>query len=236
MPRDLFGDVTHPSVSVGSRKWYTVPLSLAAHVSIVVPILLVSLIAPEFLPLPRDMVTFVSAAPLPPTPPAPPPPVARKLPVTNSNAAPLETPDAITPDPGFEPIPTDEIGSGIEPGVPGAGTIVGDAPPAPLTSAPQEREAVRVGGHIRMPTKIRDASPVYPVIAQVARVQGTVILEAVIDTDGRVRSLRVLRSVQFLDQAAIDAVSQWHYSPTLLNGTPVPVIATITVTFTLNRN
>ena len=62
---------------------------------------------------------------------------------------------------------------------------------------------------------------------------GTVIVEATIDTDGRVRSARVLRSIPLLDEAALDAVRQWEYTPTLLNGTPVAVIMTVTVTFQL---
>jgi|TARA_Y100000031_G_C7944646_1_gene258686 protein TonB len=65
-------------------------------------------------------------------------------------------------------------------------------------------------------------------------VSGVVILEAVIGPDGRVRDVRVLRSAPLLDRAAIAAVRQWEYTPTLLNGVPVPVVMTVTVTFTLN--
>jgi protein TonB len=75
--------------------------------------------------------------------------------------------------------------------------------------------------------------PVYPAIAQSARVQGVVILEATIGTDGRVTDVKVLRSIPLLDQAAIDAVKQWQYTPTTLNGQPVPVIMTVTVNFAL---
>ena len=75
--------------------------------------------------------------------------------------------------------------------------------------------------------------PVYPAIAQQARVQGVVIIEATIATDGSVTNARILRSVPLLDQAALDAVSQWMFTPTLLNGVPVPVIMTVTVQFTL---
>jgi protein TonB len=75
---------------------------------------------------------------------------------------------------------------------------------------------------------------VYPSIAQSARVQGVVILEATIGENGRVKDVKVLRSIPLLDQAAIDAVRQWEYTPTLLNNVPVPVIMTVTVQFTLN--
>ena len=92
---------------------------------------------------------------------------------------------------------------------------------------------VRVGGSIREPKKIRDVKPAYPADAQAAGVTGVVILEAVIDRDGYVRDARVLRSVPLLDQAAVEAVRQWQFTPTLLNGMPVEVIMTVTVNFTL---
>src|SRR5262249_30640810 len=73
----------------------------------------------------------------------------------------------------------------------------------------------------------------YPPIAQSARVQGVVIIEAVIGPNGMIQEAKVLRSIPLLDQAALDAVKQWQYTPTLLNGQPVPVIMTVTVNFTL---
>jgi protein TonB len=92
---------------------------------------------------------------------------------------------------------------------------------------------IRVAGNIRAPAKIRNVQPEYPLIAQSARVQGIVILEATIGKTGKVEHVRVLRSIPLLDQAAIDAVRQWEYEPTRLNGLPVPVIMTVTVNFTL---
>jgi protein TonB len=91
--------------------------------------------------------------------------------------------------------------------------------------------AVRVGGKIKPPTKIKDVQPVYPAIAQSAHVQGAVIIEATIGPDGKVIDAKVVRSVPMLDQAALDAVQQWEYSPTLLNGVPVPVVITVTINF-----
>ena len=92
---------------------------------------------------------------------------------------------------------------------------------------------MRPGPKVRPPARVRDAAPIYPAIAQQAHVSGTVIIEAMIDVDGRVRSARVLRSIPLLDEAALAAVRQWEYTPTLLNGTPVAVIMTVTVTFQL---
>jgi protein TonB len=76
--------------------------------------------------------------------------------------------------------------------------------------------------------------PQYPPIAQSARVQGVVIIEATIGPDGTVQDARVLRSIPLLDGAALDAVKRWEFTPTLLNGQPVPVIMTVTVQFTLS--
>ena len=92
--------------------------------------------------------------------------------------------------------------------------------------------AIRVGGKIRPPTKINDVKPVYPALAQAARVSGAVIVEATIGPDGNVIDAKVLRSIPLLDQAALDAVRQWVYTPTLLNGVAVPVVMTVTINFT----
>jgi TonB family protein len=93
--------------------------------------------------------------------------------------------------------------------------------------------AYRIGGSLQPPKKVKDVAPVYPAIAQQSRVQGVVILEARIDEGGNVSDTRVLRSIPLLDQAAIDAVKQWQYTPTMMNGVAVPVIMTMTVNFTL---
>ena len=164
MARDLFGDVVNPSVKVGSRKWYTVPLSILVHTVLLGAVVIIPLMAADVLPTPPVMTAFVAA------PPPPPPP-----------------------------------------------------PPAP----------VRVGGNIKPPTKVKDVKPTYPAIAQSARVQGVVIIEATIGPNGKVQDAKVLRSIPLLDAAALDAVRQWEFTPTLLNGVPVPVIMTVTVNFTL---
>jgi len=92
---------------------------------------------------------------------------------------------------------------------------------------------VRPGGDIKFPTRTSYLAPTYPSLAKSARIEGTVYLEATIDVNGNVRDVRVLKSIPLLDEAAKAAVSQWKYSPTRLNGVAVPVILTVTVTFTL---
>ena len=81
------------------------------------------------------------------------------------------------------------------------------------------------------PWEIKDVQPVYPAIAQSARVAGAVVIEATIGEDGKVLDAKVLRSIPLLNQAALDPVRQWEYRPTLVNGVPVPVLINITVNF-----
>ena len=95
----------------------------------------------------------------------------------------------------------------------------------------QEGDALRVGGAIKAPTKVKDVRPVYPPIAREAGVAGVVIIEVKIGTDGRVEEAHVLRSIPLLDQAALDAVKQWEFVPTLMNGAPVPIMMTVTINF-----
>jgi TonB family protein len=92
---------------------------------------------------------------------------------------------------------------------------------------------LRVGGGIKAPAKIRDVRPFYPPEAMSAKIQGVVIIEATLAEDGTVAAACVLRSVPYLDDAAVEAVRQWAFRPTLLNGMPVPVIMTVTVNFVL---
>jgi protein TonB len=91
---------------------------------------------------------------------------------------------------------------------------------------------LRIGGQIKPPTRVKDVKPIYPPIAQSARVTGAVTIEATIGPDGKVAEAKVVKSVPLLDQAALDAVKQWEYMPTLLNGVPVPVVTMVTVNFT----
>ena len=229
----MFGEIANPSIRVGSRKWYTVPLSIVAHVVAIGAVVVVPLMATDVLPTPATMMAFVAAPPPPPPPPPRPAAAPEPPPVVDvtTNAIPVVAPEQIFEETGFD---LSAVG-GVEGGVVGdvvVGRIVGgisDPPPPP----PPPPEPVRVGGNISPPTKTKDVPPVYPPVAQSARVQGIVILEAVIGPSGRVTDVTVLRSVPLLDEAAIEAVRQWEYTPTLLNGVPVPVIMTVTVNFTL---
>ncbi len=93
---------------------------------------------------------------------------------------------------------------------------------------------VRVGGDVKPPIKIKDAKPVYPPMARQTRTQGTVILELTIGDDGKVKAVKVLKSLTLLDAAATDAVKQWEFKPTMLNGKAISVIMTTAVNFSLD--
>ena len=232
MPRDLFGDVTRPSISVGSRKWYTLPLSLISHSAIVLALIAIPILAPAVMPsvFADDHIDFIKID-MPKVPPAP--RLETMKPPANPFAAPTEPPDGIKPEPPTPP----EIFEAPIPGV--VGGAVTDTneltPPPPVVIKKDPPPPVRVGGTVRTPVKTYDVPPVYPAMAQAARIQGIVIIEATISADGHVMNMRLLRSVPLLDQAALDAVRQWQYTPTTLNGVAVPVIMTVTVNFTLSR-
>jgi protein TonB len=149
--------------------------------------------------------------------------IALPPPKAAPKAAPRRAEPARTPPPAPPPEPARE-----EP-------VRAEKPPAP-EPPPVMRQApapTRVGGEIKAPQKTRHVNPVYPPSAQAARVQGVVIIEATIDPAGRVREAKVLRSIPLLDQPALDAVKQWEYEPTLVNGVAVPVVMTVTVRFSL---
>ena len=111
-------------------------------------------------------------------------------------------------------------------------TAIAKVPRVPQP-VPPPADAVRVGGAIKPPVKTKDVRPIYPDVAAAAEIQGVVILEATIGADGKVVQAAVLRSSPLLDAAAVDAVRQWEYAPTLVDGAAVPLIFTVTVNFTL---
>jgi periplasmic protein TonB len=218
-------------------RLYTLVVSMIAHAAILLVLVVVPLLAMDALPQARTITEFIraDAAELP----DPPPPPAKRTPHAPADApqtgAPVHAPDRIEPElPRPSPVrgvPVDGA-IGVPDGVDGALPLPG--PPPSVPEPPKPPAPVRAGGDIRPPTKIKEVAPVYPEIARAARVQGTVILEAVIGEDGRIRDVRVLRSIPLLDGAAIDAVRQWRFTPTRLNGEPVPVVMTVTVAFKLS--
>ena len=88
-----------------------------------------------------------------------------------------------------------------------------------------------MGGNVHQSKLISKVAPIFPAEAREARIQGVVILETLIGKDGKVMSVRVISGHPLFQQSAVDAVSQWLYEPTLLNGQPVEVVTTVTVNF-----
>ena len=190
------------------------------------------IVATRELPPVPDMMAFVADLPAV-VPPPPPPPPAAPLPSQPKAATPTAAPVSaaaapIEAPPSIEPEPPAAVSTelGVPGGVPGgitAGIVGGtpgmvegpSAPPPPASHQP-----VRIGGQVQAPALIRRVEPVYPLLAQMSKIDGVVILEAIVGEDGHVRSVKVLRGHPILGKAATDAVAQWQYEPLRLNGTP----------------
>jgi periplasmic protein TonB len=244
MEQRLFEDlIDSDTVKHRTRQTAVLPVSIAIHVIIVSLIIIVPILTSQELPDATSVVRafFVEPSAPPPPPPPPPPPAARptvvprvvqNTPVTASTfVAPVDITDEIRQENNMDLGVEGGVTGGVEGGV--AGGVVGGVVGG-LGAAPPPVAAVRVGGQIKEPKKLRNVNPVYPPIARQARIQGTVALECVINPHGRVTDVKVIQSIPLLDAAAIDAVKQWVYTPTLLNGVPVPVIMTVTVNFTIS--
>ena len=214
-------------------RTYTLVFSTVVHAAVACVALFSTVLATDELPDPRRASVFVQVFAPPPRVPTP----AARPKVTAPAAVesvPLEAPSGFHPEPDqplvpdtFEPAPDGVLsGLGVD-----ASVLVRDEPPPP---PPALLAPIRIGGTVRPPAKLVHVSPVYPLIARTSHVTGVVILEATIGEDGSVREVRVLRSKPLLDQAAVDAVRQWRFTPTLLNDHPVPVLMTVTVSFALD--
>ena len=228
MPGIMFQDVVC-SRAQSNRKWYTLPLSFLVHTSVLAVLIVVPLVATDVLPRPRAIMEFVTPyVPVVPTPPPPSRPEAPPLAAGSTAGAPVVAPDTIGVESGviFSPATSRQEASTES----SAGLTWARSPSMcrrPLR--PRCSSPAVVGGHIKPPLRIKGAMPAYPDIARMARVQGIVIIEAVIAPDGTVEQARVLRSKPLLDEAALAAVRGWEYTPTLLNGRPTAVIMTVTV-------
>ena len=229
-------------------------ISSAVHVVVIgavvaVPVLYFNAALPE-VPV---MLAFVAAPPPPPPPPppAPPPPAPKPatrpkpkpVPTNVARPVPVEPPAEIRAEnAGTETAGEEGMPGGVDGGVPEGilGGVVGGIVPSAIVPPPPPppqvvaRGPVRVGGAITAPALVSRVEPVYPRLAVSAHVQGVVILEAVVDREGRVESVKVLRSIPLLDDAAAAAVRQWRYSPLLLNGRPERFVLTVTVSFSLD--
>ncbi|HEX7959141.1 MAG TPA: TonB family protein [Terriglobales bacterium] len=216
-------------------------------------LLLLPLMFTDSLPT-QQLVTFLVAPP-PPPPPPPPAPAVRSAPLKSAMAeivsgrlvAPTTIPKAIKMIKENEAPPSEAYGvvGGVPGGVPGGqlggvlGGIVSSANsrsvplPPPVIAAPKR---LRISEGVSVGQLIHKTQPEYPFIAKTARIQGEVVLTAVVGRDGSIQHLTVVSGPPLLIDAAIDAIKQWRYRPFLLNREPVEVETNITVTFSLSRD
>ncbi|HOL72230.1 MAG TPA: TonB family protein [Bryobacteraceae bacterium] len=242
-----------------NRPW-TVMVSFILQILLIGVAILIPLLVYD--QLPRTQLTSFLVAPPPPPPPPPPPAavvqkVARVIP-RQFDAGRLMAPKAI-PKKVLEikeeelPPPTGAVGvvGGVPGGVPGGtpggviggiiGAVATAAPPPPppppvkQVEAPKPPQRIRVGGNVQQANLIRRVTPQYPPLAKQARIQGVVRFTAIISKDGTIQNLQLISGHPLLVPAAQEAVKQWVYRPTLLNGEPVEVVTQIDVNFTLSQ-
>jgi protein TonB len=230
-------------------KRATIPIAYILEVILVGVMVLVPLIYTEALPK-AQLMTFLVAPPPPPPPPPPPaaaPPVRvqRRVTAEDIMRAPTVIPKTIAqikdePEP-VQTGPAVGVVGGVPGGMPGGtpGGVLGSiitgaaaAPPPPPPQATTPRR-VRVGGQVDAAKLIFGPRPEYPPLAKMARIQGKVVLEAIISRDGTIQDLKVVSGHPLLVKSALEAVQRWRYQPTLLNGEPVEVITEVEVNFTL---
>jgi protein TonB len=200
------------------------------------------LVASRELPAVPDVLAFVAEMPTVAPPPPPPPPAQasrpaapKAVPAANAFAAPVEAPSEINPEPAGAAIADAGVPGGVEGGV--ASGVVGSVPatvegiPLPPPPPPVSHDPVRIGGQVQAPALLKRVEPIYPAIAQMAAIDGIVILDAIVDEHGRIQSLKVLRGHPLLAKAATEAVQQWEYEPLKLNGTPTAFELTVSLWF-----
>jgi periplasmic protein TonB len=239
----MFADlvISSPNPTRTNKPW-TVVVSMLFQAFFLGIFILIPLIYTEALP--KTMMSMMLVAPPPPPPPPPPAPaqiVRIKPQVHLMDAGKLVQPRAIPKDIKIIKEEAEPDMGGATGGVPGGvaggsmggvmGGIIGGAPPPPKPTAAR----IRQGGSVQAALLVNKVQPVYPPLARQTRISGTVRLHAIISKVGSVESLEVLSGHPLLVRAAMDAVQQWKYKPTLLNGEPVEVDTTIDVIFSLNQ-
>src|SRR5438309_4302642 len=240
--------ISSPNPKKTSKPW-TVFLSMVFQVVFLGMLILIPLIYTEALP--KTYFATMLTAP-PPPPPPPPPPVATQVVHVKPqahlmDAGKLVAPKVIPKEVKIikEEAEPDVASVGMAGGVPGGvaggsmggvlGGVIGGMGGAPPPPKPHQTGPLRVGGNVQAARIVNRVQPVYPPLARQTRISGTVRLHAIIGKDGAITSLEVMSGHPLLQQAALDAVRQWRYQPTLLNGEPVDVDTTIDVIFSLNQ-
>jgi protein TonB len=231
-----------------TKRGATTLISFLFQVLLIGVLVILPLVFTEALPK-QQLMTFLVAPP--PPPPPPPPPAAVPIKVVKTIQSDLQNGQLRTPTKIPEkiqmikeeeaPPPVMSAGGvvgGVPGGVPGGqmggviGGIISSTPVAvPKVATPQR---VRVSQGVSQGLIIKKVQPPYPPLARQARIQGQVILQAEISTDGTIENLHLISGHPMLAPAAIEAVKQWRYKPYLLNGEPVAVETTVMVNFSLS--
>jgi periplasmic protein TonB len=220
----------------------TTTFSFVLEAVIVGVLVLIPLLFTEALPKAQLMMALVAP---PPPPPPPPPPAAVKIVkqvqtdiVNGQLRTPTKIPKKVEIIKEEEaPPPMSGVVGGVPGGVPGGqmnGVIGGIISNAPMAVPKVAVQRVRVSQGVTQGMVLHKVQPTYPPLARTARVQGSVLLAAVIGKDGAIQNLHVISGHPLLTQAALDAVRQWKYRPYILNGEPVEVDTQVTVNFTLS--
>lgn len=230
-----------------TKRGRTTTFAILLEIAMIGLMVLMPLIFTEALPK-QQLMTFLVA---PPPPPPPPPPAAAPVKivkqiqtdiVNGELRTPTKIPQKVQMIKEDEAPPPVMASSGVVGGVPGGipggqmggviGGIISSTPVAvPKVATPQR---VRVSQGVSQGLLVRRVQPNYPPLARQARIQGTVVLRAVISKDGSIEGLTLVSGHPMLAPAAIDAVKQWKYKPYLLNGEPVEVDTEVLVNFTLS--
>lgn len=251
----MFEQVLLEGVGKTNKGW-TLLVSSGMQVGLVATLCVVPLLSTDLLP--RTTLQMMMVAPVPPPPPAPPAPAAAQMQRTHPVARrqfdglhlsePVRIPEkvAMLASDELPPVVGNEVGvpGGMESGIPGGvrGMVpqlgqIDRVPPPP--AAPVEQATpitrVRMGGVVLEARIVHKVIPAYPPLARQSRISGTVRFTAIIARDGTIQNLTLISGHALLAQAATDAVRQWRYRPTLLNGEPVEVISPIDVIFVLNQ-
>lgn len=219
-----------------TNKPWSVALSATVQAVIVGVMILIPLLYTEALP--KGMLNTFLVAPVPPPPPPPPQQVVKvvqtpKIINIQKMTAPTVIPKNISVVKDEAPVIYTNSSEGVSGGTGNVlGGLIGSGPagPPPPPTTPQR---IRVGGNVEAASLINKVSPEYPPIAKTAHVAGTVVLHAIIGKDGGIRELQYVSGPPLLMKSAMDAVKEWRYKPTTLNGEAVEVDTTIDVVFSL---
>ena len=243
-----------------TKKTWTVMVAFIGQIVLLTVAVILPMIYFDVLPK-TTLQTMLIA---PPPPPPPPPPPAAPAPVkivkviprqfdAGKLMAPKSVPKEIAQIKEEELPPAASGAGGVVGGVPGGvaggtpggvlgginGSVPSAAPPPPPPPKKEEKPAapkrITIGGNVQQAKLIRQPKPVYPPLAKQARISGVVHLAAVISANGTIQDLKVISGHPLLIPAALEAVKQWVYQPTLLNGEPVEVQTQIDVNFTLSQ-